>query len=108
MHSSPTPVRSVQSTSSRRPSRRNRSTAAYAGYAGLFADATHPKIEVGCWAHAHRYFEAARASDPELACQAPGFTGALFQIEERNRADGLAETAVPAVRQRAAVPILND
>jgi transposase len=82
---------------------------AHAGYDGLFAPgATHRKVEVGCWAHAHRYFEAARDSDPELACQALGFTGALFRIEERNRADGLAEAEVLAVRQRASVPILAD
>ena len=79
---------------------------AYAGYDGLFADPTSRKIEVGCWAHAHRYFEAARDSDPELACQALGFSGVLFGIEERNRADGLSEAAVLAVRQKQSVPIL--
>lgn len=81
---------------------------AYAGYDGLFGDTTHPKVEIGCWAHTHRYFEAARDSDPELACQALGFSGALFGIEVRNRTADLSEEEVLAVRQQQSVPILVD
>jgi hypothetical protein len=82
---------------------------AHAGYDGLFdAGAANPKVEVGCWAHAHRYFEAARDSAPELACQALGFTGALFAIEAKARDDDLSEAEVWACRQGASVPILAD
>jgi transposase len=82
---------------------------AHAGYDGLFAPgAAHPKVEVGCWAHAHRYFEAARVSDPALACQALGFTGALFDIEAQARKDHRSEAEMQACRQRASVPILAD
>jgi hypothetical protein len=82
---------------------------AYSGYDGLFVpQGAHPKIEVGCWAHARRYFEEARDSAPELACVALGFIGALFDLEARAQQDKLPEAEVLAVRQRAAVPILTD
>jgi transposase len=82
---------------------------AHAGYDGLFGpSAAHPKVEVGCWAHAHRYFEAARDSAPAWACQALGFTGALFDIEAKMREERRSEAEVQAYRQRASVPILVD
>jgi transposase len=80
---------------------------ACSGYDGLFvADATHPKIEVGCWSHARRYFEEARDSDPEYSCVALGLIGELFAIEARAQRDQLTEAEVRALRQREAVPIL--
>jgi transposase len=81
---------------------------ACSGYDGLFvADAKHPKIEVGCWSHARRYFEEARDSDPELACMALGYIGGLFALEARAQQEKLGEAAVQALRQREAVPILT-
>lgn len=82
---------------------------AYSGYDGLFVPAAKfAKIEVGCWAHARRYFEEARASAPELACVALGFIGALFALEARARQAKLAEAEVLTLRRREAVPILTD
>ena len=82
---------------------------AYAGYDGLFVpNSEHPKIEVGCWAHAERKVEEARKTDPALACQALGFTSALFAIEKRARNDDLAEAEVLQLRQRESVPILAE
>jgi transposase len=82
---------------------------AYAGYDGLFGpDSAQPKIEVGCWAHAERKIEEARATDPALACQALGFTSALFAIEKRARNDNLAEAEVFQLRQRESLPILAE
>jgi transposase len=82
---------------------------AYAGYDGLFVpDSVHPKIEVGCWAHAERKIEEARATEPALACQALGFTSALFAIEKRARHANRAEAEVLQLRQRESVPILAE
>lgn len=83
---------------------------AYSAYDGCFianADASHPKIEVACWSHAERYFEAARDSDPAHAAEGLGFLRALFAIEARAKREHLAEMEVLALRQREAVPILD-
>jgi transposase/uncharacterized coiled-coil protein SlyX len=84
---------------------------AYSAYDGCFSinsDTLHPKIEVACWSHAERYFEAARDSDPARAAEGLGFIRALFAIEARAKREHLAETEVLALRQREAVPILDD
>lgn len=84
---------------------------AYSAYDGCFlanADALHPKSEVGCWSHAERYFESALDSDPSRAAEAKGFIRALFALEAQAKRGHLAETEVLALRQREAVPILDD
>jgi transposase len=84
---------------------------AYSAYDGCFlanADASRPKIEVGCWSHAERYFEAALDSDPIGSAAGRAFIGALFTLEARAKREHLAETEVLALRQREAVPILDD
>jgi hypothetical protein len=84
---------------------------AYSAYDGCFlanADALHPKIEVSCWSHAERYFESALDSDPSRAAEAKGFIRALFALEAQAKRSHLAETEVLALRQREAVPILDD
>jgi transposase len=84
---------------------------AYSAYDGCFlanTDTQHPKIEVGCWSHAERYFEAATDSDPARAAEGLGFIRALFALEAQAKRGHLAETEVLALRQREAVPILAD
>jgi transposase len=84
---------------------------AYSAYDGCFlanADREHPKIEVGCWSHAERYFTAAADSDPVRTAEGLGFIHALFALEARAKRSRLAETEVLALRQREAVPILAD
>jgi transposase len=84
---------------------------AYSAYDGCFlanADASHPKMEVACWSHTERYFEAARDSDPVRAAEGLAFIRALFAIEAQAKRGHLAETEVLALRQREAVPILDD
>jgi len=84
---------------------------AYSAYDGCFlanGDRQHPKIEVGCWSHAERYFEAACDSDPVRAAEGLGFIRALFALEAQAKRSHLAETEVLAQRQREAVPILAD
>ena len=83
---------------------------AYSAYDGCFvfnSDTVHPKIEVGCWSHAERYFEVARDSHAILAAEALGFIRALFAIEAQAKRGHLAEAEVLALRQREAVPILD-
>jgi transposase len=84
---------------------------AYSAYDGCFlahADGIHPKIEVGCWSHAERYFLSAVDSDPGRAAEGLGFIRALFALEAQAKRSHLAETEVLALRQREAVPILDD
>ena len=84
---------------------------AYSAYDGCFlttTDTNHPKIEVGCWSHAERYFEAATDSDPSRAAEGLGFIHALFALEAQAKRGHLAETEVLALRQREAAPILAD
>jgi transposase len=64
-----------------------------AGYKGyLVADAhsvfdhlyaSGDVVEVGCWAHARRYWFKALTSDPERARQALAFIGGLFAVERK-------------------------
>ncbi len=67
----------------------DRLLAGYKGY--LVADAhvvydhlykSGDVVEVGCWAHARRYFFKALGSEPELARHALGLLKGLFKIEE--------------------------
>ena len=82
---------------------------AYSAYDGCFlADATNPKIEVGCWSHAERYFEAAVDSDPTRMAEGLAFIRALFALEAQAKRQHLAETEVLALRQREALPILDE
>jgi len=81
---------------------------AYAGYDNCFTDTTRPKIEVGCWSHVKRYFEDAREAAPREAATALAYIQALFAIEARAKRQRLAETEVLALRQREAVPILDE
>jgi transposase len=72
-------------------------------YDGLFA--RHPDIvEVGCWAHARRYFKAAVSSAAAVAVQMRMLIRELYAIE-RGTAD-LAADARGAVREARAAPRL--
>ena len=57
-------------------------------------------IEVGCWAHARRYFFKALASDPERAKIALAHIGALFRVE-RTVADAPRKKKEEARRAKA-------
>lgn len=84
----------------------------YSGY--LVADAhvvydhlykTGAVVEVGCWAHARRYFYKALASDPDRAKVALAHIGALFALER-------TMVSTPArkrreIRQTRAAPIVD-
>ncbi len=82
---------------------------AYSAYDGCFiSDTENPKVEVGCWSHAERYFEEAELSDPRYAAEGLAFIRTLFDVERRAKEQRLAEHEVLALRQREALPILAE
>jgi transposase len=76
---------------------------AYAGYDALYA--TGRVVEVGCWAHARRYFWEAKESDAARALGALGFIQQLYAVEAEAKA--LEAQARRALRQERARPVLD-
>jgi len=76
---------------------------AYAGYDALYA--TGRVVEVGCWAHARRYFWEAKESDAARALLALSGIRQLSQVEAE--AKGLEAPARRALRQETAQPALD-
>lgn len=58
---------------------------AHSVYDHLYRDGTI--VEVGCWAHARRYFYKALSSEPERAREALALIGELFAIERTLRSE---------------------
>ncbi len=54
---------------------------AHSVYDHLYTDGS--VVEVGCWAHARRYFFKALSTEPELAREALAMIGELFRIERK-------------------------
>jgi transposase len=82
---------------------------AYSAYDGCFlSDAKNPKIEVGCWSHVERYFEAAQGSDPRRSAEGLAFIRALFAIERRAKQEHRDECEVLRLRQQESAPILAE
>ena len=75
---------------------------AYAGYDALYA--TGHVVEVGCWAHARRYFFDAKASDPARALPALGFIQQLYAVEREVK--GADAATRRARRTEQALPVL--
>jgi len=63
---------------------------AYGGYDAFFKDPARGWTEVGCWAHARRYFHKALESDQSRMGIALLLIGQLYRVEGRAR-DGTAE-----------------
>lgn len=76
----------------------------------LAAGGEPPLLHAGCMAHARRQFVEADKSGkvPGSAKVALGYIQKLYAIEKRARTHQLEETAILALRQREAVPILAD
>lgn len=62
---------------------------------------------LACMAHGRRYFEKARGNDPERAEQALQYYQRLYAIERRARDEALDSEAIRMLRQREAVPVLQ-
>ena len=78
---------------------------AYGGYDAFFKDPARGLIEVGCWAHARRYFHKALESDP------PRMGPALLLIAQLYRVENHAREWTPEdrlrLRQLQSRPILD-
>jgi hypothetical protein len=79
---------------------------AYAGYDQLYVKPERGLVEVGCMAHARRKFYEARSSNLPCVSPALAYIGLLYRIERRAR--GLSAAERLALRQRWAVPVLEE
>ena len=64
--------------------------------------------QLGCWAHARRYFERALDTDRERAGHAMKLIQKLYGIERQARQGGLSAAQRKALRGKESVPILDD
>jgi transposase len=78
---------------------------AYGGYDAFFKDAARGLIEVGCWAHARRYYHQALESDQPRMGPALLLIAQLYRVEKRAR--GLTAEERLRLRQLDARPILE-
>src|SRR5262249_9242743 len=58
---------------------------AYGGYDAFFKDPARGLIEIGCWAHARRYYHKALDSDPSRMGPALLLIAQLYRVEEEAR-----------------------
>ena len=79
---------------------------AFGGYDGFFRPGSK-LIEVGCWAHARRYFKRALDSEQELAKEAIVRIRELYAIERAAKEQQLDRDRVLRLRQEHAVPLLE-
>jgi transposase len=75
-------------------------------YDDIFASQPHI-IEVGCWAHARRYFKDAELTAPTEAKQIVLWIRELYGIEKHARESGLSKAQRLERRQQQARPILQ-
>jgi transposase len=78
---------------------------AYGGYDAFFKNPARGLIEVGCWAHARRYYYKALDSDKSHMGPALLLIGQLYRVEDRAR--GWSAEDRLGLRQREARSILN-
>jgi transposase len=78
---------------------------AYGGYDAFFKDPARGLVEVGCWAHARRYFHKALESDQARMGPALLLIAQLYRVEEQARP--LAPGDRLGVRQLQSRPILD-
>ena len=78
---------------------------AYAGYDAFFKDPVRGLTEVGCWAHARRYYIKALECDAGRMGPALWFIAELYKVEDRAAASTAAERL--CLRQIESKPILD-
>lgn len=80
---------------------------AYRGFDAIFRKGT--MVEVGCWAHARRYFVKAKDRGDKLAEEALGLIGRLYAVEAeatRRELDAEGRLALRRERSRRALDLL--
>jgi transposase len=93
----------------------SRVLAGYAGYLQVDAAPAYDDIfagnekiiEVGCWAHARRYFKDAELTAPTEAKQSVLWIGELYGLEKRAKENGFSHAQRLELRQQQARPILQ-
>jgi transposase len=80
----------------------------YSGYDALFAGEACPRIEVGCWAHARRYFVRALDAGDDRALEPIAWVQGLYRLESQAQQEALAPAGRAARRQEQARPILDE
>lgn len=78
---------------------------AFPGYDAIYRSGE--VLEVGCWAHARRYFIEAEDGEPELAAEAIARIGEIYTVERQAKAAGLSSEQRRELRQREALPRLG-
>lgn len=63
--------------------------------------------EVGCWAHARRYFIKAEDGEPEFAKEAIARIGELYAIERQAKAAGISVEGLRDLRRAESLPRLD-
>jgi len=80
----------------------------YSGYDALFQGEACPRIEVGCFAHARRYFVRALDAGDDRALEPIAWVQGLYRVESEAQREALAPEARAARRQKQARPILGE
>jgi transposase len=75
---------------------------AYVGYDTIYKEGR--VLEVGCWAHARRYFIDAEASEPRLAKEAVARIGELYAIERSAKDAHLSPQQIGDMRRMESQP----
>lgn len=83
-------------------------TDAYSGYLPFVKN--HDKvIPLGCWAHVRRkFFDALLANPRSIAQDVVNKIGQLYDIKREARKNNLSFTDIATLRQKEAIPILDD
>ncbi len=78
---------------------------AYSVYDAFYKDGS--VLEVGCWAHARRYFIKAEDGEPAFAREAVARIGELYVIERQAKDSGLSYEQIRELRQAESLPRLS-
>ena len=78
---------------------------AYPGYDAFYKD--RGIVEVGCWAHARRYFIKAEEQEPALAKEAITRIRELYAIERQAKEEGVDADGIRELRQKESLPRLE-
>jgi transposase len=79
----------------------------YSGYDRLFEEGSG-RVEVGCWAHARRYFIVAMETGDLRAAEMVAHVQRLYRIEKQAREEGRGPPERQALRVEAAAPVLEE
>ena len=74
-------------------------------YDAFFKDSS--VLEVGCWAHARRYFIDAEEAEPALVKEALGRIGELYAVERMAKEAGLGPEQILELRRSESIPRLE-